>query len=179
MVLLDSSSPYQLLSVHIKVLNLLVFQQVKLKIPQKNIVKAVNGVIWRILIFYLGAIFVIVSVYPWDKLGDIGSPFVATFAKVGITFAAGLINFVVLTAALSGCNSGIFSASRMIYTLSRHGQMPKIFSKVMKNGVPFYTVLAVSIGILIGALLNVILPLLIKGQIVFSYTYIVLQSYLV
>ena len=113
------------------------------------------------------------------QIRDIGSPFVATFAKVGITFAAGLINFVVLTAALSGCNSGIFSASRMIYTLSRHGQMPKIFSKVMKNGVPFYTVLAVSIGILIGALLNVILPLLIKGQIVFSYTYIVLQSYLV
>ena len=68
----------------------------------------------------------------WDKLGDIGSPFVATFAKVGITFAAGLINFVVLTAAMSGCNSGIFSASRMIYTLSKQGQMPKIFSKVLK-----------------------------------------------
>ena len=85
----------------------------------KNIVKAVNGVIWRILIFYIGAIFVIVSVYPWNQLGNIGSPFVATFAKVGITFAAGLINFVVLTAALSGCNSGIFSASRMIYTLAK------------------------------------------------------------
>ncbi len=68
------------------------------KDPQKNIVKAVNGVIWRILIFYLGAIFVIVSVYPWNQLGDIGSPFVATFAKIGITFATGLINFVVLTA---------------------------------------------------------------------------------
>ena len=77
------------------------------KDPQKNIKSAVNGVIWRILIFYIGAIFVIVTVYPWDQLGHIGSPFVATFAKVGITFAAGLINFVVLTAAMSGCNSGI------------------------------------------------------------------------
>ncbi len=85
------------------------------KNPQKNIVKAVNSVIWRILIFYIGAIFVIVSFYPWDKLGVIGSPFVATFAKIGITFAAGLTNFVVLTAAMSGCNSGIFSSSRMIY----------------------------------------------------------------
>ena len=75
--------------------------------------------------------FVIVSVYPWNQLGSIGSPFVATFAKVGITFAAGLINFVVLTAALSGCNSGIFSASRMIYTLAK-GQMLKVFTKVMK-----------------------------------------------
>ena len=142
------------------------------KNPQRNIVKAVNGVIWRILIFYLGAIFVIVSVYPWDELGNIGSPFVATFAKVGITFAAGLINFVVLTAAMSGCNSGIFSASRMIFTLAQKGEMPKIFTKVMKNGVPVYTVMAVSLGILIGALLNVILPLLIKGaDSIFVYVY--------
>lgn len=142
------------------------------KNPQTNIVKAVNGVIWRILIFYIGAIFVIVSVYPWNQLGSIGSPFVATFAKVGITFAAGLINFVVLTAALSGCNSGIFSASRMIYTLAKKGQMPKVFTKVMKNGVPFYTVFAVSMGILIGALLNVILPLIIDGaDSIFVYVY--------
>ncbi|PTE95828.1 gamma-aminobutyrate permease, partial [Staphylococcus cohnii] len=55
------------------------------KDPQKNIKSAVNGVIWRILIFYVGAIFVIVTVYPWDELGNLGSPFVATFAKVGIT----------------------------------------------------------------------------------------------
>ncbi|MDN8849080.1 gamma-aminobutyrate permease, partial [Staphylococcus aureus] len=64
------------------------------KYPQKNIKSEVNGVIWRILIFYIGAIFVIVTVYPWNELGNIGSPCVATFAKVGITFAAGLINFV-------------------------------------------------------------------------------------
>ncbi|MEY8626620.1 amino acid permease [Staphylococcus equorum] len=142
------------------------------KDPQKNIKSAVNGVIWRILIFYIGAIFVIVTVYPWDQLGNIGSPFVGTFAKVGITFAAGFINFVVLTAAMSGCNSGIFSASRMTFTLSQRGQMPKFFSKVMKNGVPVWTVIAISIGILIGALLNVILPLFIEGaESVFVYVY--------
>ncbi len=73
--------------------------------------------------------FVIVSVYPWNQLGNIGSPFVATFAKVGITFAAGLINFVVLTAALSGCNSGIFSASRMIYTLAKKDKCLKYLLK--------------------------------------------------
>lgn len=142
------------------------------KDPQKNIKSAVNGVIWRILIFYIGAIFVIVTVYPWDELGNIGSPFVATFAKVGITFAAGLINFVVLTAAMSGCNSGIFSASRMTLNLSQKGMLPKFFSKVMKNGVPIWTVLAIAIGILIGALLNVILPLFIKGaDSIFVYVY--------
>ena len=88
------------------------------KDPQKNIKSAVNGVIWRILIFYIGAIFVIVSIYPWNQLGEIGSPFVATFAKL-VSHLRGLINFVVLTAALSGCNSGIFSASRMIFTLAQ------------------------------------------------------------
>ncbi|MBF0812206.1 amino acid permease [Staphylococcus sp. mip270_02] len=142
------------------------------KDPQKNIKSAVNGVIWRILIFYIGAIFVIVTVYPWNELGNIGSPFVATFAKVGITFAAGLINFVVLTAAMSGCNSGIFSASRMSLNLSQKGMLPKFFGKVMKNGVPMWTVLAIATGILIGALLNVILPLFIKGaDSVFVYVY--------
>lgn len=142
------------------------------KDPQKNIKSAVNGVIWRILIFYLGAIFVIVTVYPWDELGNIGSPFVATFSKVGITFAAGLINFVVLTAAMSGCNSGIFSASRMTLTLAKNGQLPKFFTKVMKNGVPVWTVSAISLGILVGALLNVILPLFIKGaDSIFVYVY--------
>lgn len=142
------------------------------KDPQKNIKSAVNGVIWRILIFYIGAIFVIVTVYPWDELGNIGSPFVATFAKVGINFAAGLINFVVLTAAMSGCNSGIFSASRMTLNLSQKGMLPKFFGKVMKNGVPIWTVLAIAIGILIGALLNVILPLFIKGaDSIFVYVY--------
>ncbi|EHY93305.1 amino acid permease [Staphylococcus saprophyticus] len=142
------------------------------KDPQKNIKSAVNGVIWRILIFYIGAIFVIVTVYPWDELGNIGSPFVATFAKVGITFAAGLINFVVLTAAMSGCNSGIFSASRMTLNLSQKGMLPKFFGKVMKNGVPIWTVLAIAMGILIGALLNVILPLFIKGaDSIFVYVY--------
>lgn len=142
------------------------------KDPQKNIKSAVNGVIWRILIFYIGAIFVIVTVYPWDELGNIGSPFVATFAKVGITFAAGLINFVVLTAAMSGCNSGIFSASRMTLNLSQKGMLPKFFRKVMKNGVPIWTVTAIAIGILVGALLNVILPLFIKGaDSIFVYVY--------
>ncbi|MCE5604148.1 amino acid permease [Staphylococcus pseudintermedius] len=142
------------------------------KDPQKNIKKAVNGVIWRILIFYIGAIFVIVTIYPWNELHDIGSPFVATFAKIGITIAAGLINFVVITAAMSGCNSGIFSSSRMIFTLAQHRQLPAIFTKVMRNGVPFYTVLAVSIGILIGVILNVVLPQFIDGsENIFVYVY--------
>lgn len=142
------------------------------KNPKKNIKSAVNGVIWRILIFYIGAIFVIVTVYPWDQLGNVGSPFVATFAKVGITIAAGLINFVVITAAMSGCNSGIFSSSRMVYTLAQKGQMPRVFTKVMRTGVPFFAVLAISVGIFVGVILNIVLPLIIDGsENIFVYVY--------
>ena len=71
--------------------------------PEKTIPAAINKVLWRILIFYVGALAVIMSIYPWNQLGTIGSPFVLTFNKLGITAAAGIINFVVLTAALSSC----------------------------------------------------------------------------
>ena len=128
------------------------------KDPQKSITKATKSIIWRILIFYIGAIFVIVTVYPWDELKAVGSPFVVTFAKIGITVAAGFINFVVITAAMSGCNSGIYSAGRMIYTLAENGQAPKIFLKVSKNGVPYWGTIAVLIGLVIGIVLNFVAP---------------------
>ncbi|MHA8110300.1 amino acid permease [Lactobacillaceae bacterium Melli_B4] len=131
--------------------------------PKKSIVEAIQSTIGRILIFYIGAIFVIVSVYPWDKIGTLGSPFVLTFSKLGITAAAGIINFVVLTAALSGSNSAIYSSSRMTYLLAKEGKLPKKFLELTKSGVPLYTVVAVSGGIFIGVILNVILPLFIKN----------------
>ncbi|WP_144510425.1 amino acid permease [Bacillus sp. FJAT-22090] len=128
------------------------------KDPTRTLTKAIQTIIWRILIFYIGAIFIIVTVYPWDQLDTIGSPFVSTFAKVGITAAAGLINFVVITAAMSGCNSGIFSAGRMLYTLALNGQAPKVFTKVSRNGVPLYCTIAVLIGLAIGVVLNFLAP---------------------
>ncbi|MEC1446920.1 amino acid permease [Bacillus haynesii] len=128
------------------------------KDPQNTLRHAIQSIIWRILIFYIGAIFVIVTVYPWDELNAIGSPFVSTFAKVGITAAAGIINFVVITAAMSGCNSGIFSAGRMLYTLGVNGQAPKFFTKISRNGVPLYGTIAVLIGLAIGVVLNYIAP---------------------
>jgi amino acid transporter, AAT family len=128
------------------------------KDPQKTLTNAIQSTIWRILIFYIGAIFVIVTVYPWDQLTTIGSPFVATFAKVGITAAAGIINFVVITAAMSGCNSGIYSAGRMLYTLGVNGQAPKYFAKVSSNGVPIVGTLGVLIGLGVGVVLSYIAP---------------------
>lgn len=142
------------------------------KDPQKTIVDAVQSTIGRILIFYIGAIFIIVSIYPWNQLSELGSPFVQTFSKIGITFAAALINFVVITAALSGCNSGIFSASRMVYTLAINGKMSKKFLKLTRHGVPFYPVVAISFGILIGLILNYLLPFVYsQSQDLFVFVY--------
>jgi AAT family amino acid transporter len=130
--------------------------------PQHTLVSAIRSTVARILIFYVGAIFVIVSIYPWDKLNQIGSPFVQTFAKIGITAAASIINFVVITAALSGSNSGIYSASRMAFTLAEKGQLPRKVTLLNRHGVPFYSVIAISLGIAIGIVLNVVLPMFFK-----------------
>ena len=131
--------------------------------PQEAIVKSVKSVLWRILIFYVGAIFVIVTIYPWNQLSNIGSPFVETFTKVGITAAAGIINFVVLTAALSGANSGIYSSSRMLFKLAHEGEAPKTFGKLSKRIVPDRAIVGITSGILIGFILNLIMSTMNKS----------------
>jgi amino acid transporter, AAT family len=126
--------------------------------PARNIPRAVNSVLWRILIFYVGALTVIMAIYPWNQLGTQGSPFVTTFAKLGIHQAAGIINFVVITAALSGFNSTTFSGSRMLYSLSHKGQAPAFLGKVSEQGVPTRSVLACMACLVFGVLLNYLLP---------------------
>lgn len=126
--------------------------------PKFTLRKAIKNIVWRILIFYAGAVFVIVTIYPWNQVGEIGSPFVMTFAKVGIVAAAGIINFVVLTAAMSGCNSGIYSAGRMLYTLASNGQAPKFFGKVSRSGVPRNSIATTISLLLVGVLFNYLLP---------------------
>ena len=81
-----------------------------------------------------------------------------TFAKVGITAAAGIINFVVLTAALSGCNSGMYSSGRMLYTLAQNGQAPRIFARLSPSGVPRNGIGVTVIVLAIGVVLNYLIP---------------------
>lgn len=136
------------------------------KDPTKTLPKAVNSVPTRILIFYVGALAVIMSIIPWNQINSDESPFVRLFALIGIPFAAGIINFVVLTAAASSCNSGIFSNSRMLFGLSSQKQAPPFFNKTNKNGVPHIAIF-VSCGLLmIAALLNYIIP---NATLVFTY----------
>ncbi|MEL0528393.1 amino acid permease [Lactobacillus jensenii] len=131
--------------------------------PKEAVVKSVKSVLFRILIFYVGAIFVIVTIYPWNQLSSLGSPFVTTFAKVGITAAASIINFVVLTAALSGANSGIYSSSRMLFKLAHEGDAPKMFGHLSKHIVPSKAIMGISSGIFLGFVLNVFASQLSKS----------------
>lgn len=134
------------------------------KDPQVTVVKSIKSIVARILLFYIGSIFVIVTIYPWNQLDQVGSPFVETFSRVGITAAASIINFVLVTAAMSGCNSGIFSSSRMLYTLGLKKEISDKFVKLSKHGVPKLPVIAISTGIFLGMIADEILPHFIQGS---------------
>ncbi len=126
--------------------------------PQTTIPKAINNVIGRILIFYVGALLVMMAIYPWKEIGTQGSPFVLIFDRIGIPGAASIINLVVITAALSAFNSGLFSTGRMLYNLSLQQNAPKVFSRLSSSGVPRNGILFSSLFILLGVVLNYFLP---------------------
>ncbi|BDR53339.1 aromatic amino acid transporter AroP [Bombiscardovia nodaiensis] len=120
--------------------------------------KAVNGVFWSILLFYVGSTFVILCMWPWDKLQGVGSPFVKVFASLGIPAAADVINFVVITASLSALSSGIYTFSRQLYNLSLQGSAPKPLSKVSSKKIPYISVITVVLMQGIGIVLMAVLP---------------------
>jgi L-asparagine transporter-like permease len=129
--------------------------------PSKTIPKAINQVVWRVLIFYIGSLTILLSLVPWNQL-DIGgldkSPFVMIFSQLGIGWAAHLLNFIILTAALSVYNSGMYANSRMLYGLAQQGNAPKIFLKVSRQGVPI-TATLLSAALIFGCvLLNYLVP---------------------
>ncbi|MCG1334528.1 amino acid permease [Staphylococcus epidermidis] len=132
------------------------------KNPEKTIPKAINNVPIRILLFYIGGLLVIMSVIPWFKVDPDSSPFVKLFTLIGVPFAAGIVNFVVLTAAASATNSGIYSNSRILFGLAKQGLGPKALTKTNSNGVPYLSMFVSSITLLIAALLNFVFPDAIK-----------------
>ncbi|MDB6160360.1 MAG: D-serine/D-alanine/glycine transporter [Gammaproteobacteria bacterium] len=126
--------------------------------PEVVLPRATNSIIFRILIFYIGALVIIMSLIPWDQLDPNMSPFVLMFDKMGIPGAANIINVVVITAAASSCNGGIFSTGRMLYALALNGQAPKAFGRLSKRHVPAVGVHASAAVMLIGVILNYMVP---------------------
>nr|WP_156581663.1 MULTISPECIES: amino acid permease [Bacillus] len=126
--------------------------------PEKVIPKAINNIPVRVLLFYIGALLVIMSIYPWDIINPSESPFVQVFVAVGIVGAASIINFVVLTSAASACNSAVFSTSRMVYSLAKDHNAPESMAKLTQRKVPRNALFFSAIVILIGVTLNYIMP---------------------
>jgi amino acid transporter, AAT family len=126
--------------------------------PAVVLPRATNGIIFRILIFYIGALIVIMALVPWNQLSPTTSPFVFVFEKLHIAAAASIINIVVITAATSSCNSGLFSTGRMLYSLARRGQGPRVFASLSPRNVPAAGIHVSAAVMLVGVFLNYVVP---------------------
>jgi GABA permease len=113
--------------------------------PEKAVAKAANSVIMRILLFYVGSILLLTIILPWNDKTVAASPFVAAFTKMGLPYADNVMNAVVLTAVLSCLNSGMYTASRMLFVLAARREAPLQLVSVTRRGVPAMAILASSV----------------------------------
>jgi lysine-specific permease len=121
--------------------------------PKRNVPRAINTVFWRILIFYVLSILIIGLIIPYtdpnllksDVTNIAVSPFTLVFKRAGLAFAAGLMNAVILTSALSCGNSSIYASTRMLWALAKEGKAPKLFTRVNSRGVPIYALYVTTI----------------------------------
>ena len=128
------------------------------KDPQKNLPKAINAIPVRIILFYVLALFMVMSVTPWNHISADKSPFVELFLHAGIPTSAIIMNLVVLSSVMSSMNSGVFSTSRMLFGLSRDGQAPQAFAHLSRRAVPANGLLFSCFFIMAGAALQYFVP---------------------
>ncbi|MFX5004865.1 amino acid permease [Acinetobacter baumannii] len=128
------------------------------KDPQKNLPKAINAIPVRIILFYVLALFIVMSVTPWDHIRADKSPFVELFLNAGIPVSAIIMNLVVLSSVMSSMNSGVFSTSRMLFGLSKDGQAPGAFGRLSKRAVPSNGLIFSCTFIMGGAVLQYFVP---------------------
>lgn len=126
--------------------------------PRRTLRRAINSLPLRIGLFYIGSLVVIMSVSSWRAFHSGASPFVVVFEQIGIPGAAGIINFVLLTAALSSCNSGIYSTGRMVRSLSMRGEAPEALGRLSKRRVPYVGIVLSAALMVVGVIINVISP---------------------
>ncbi|KAF6657442.1 aromatic amino acid transporter AroP [Enterobacteriaceae bacterium EKM102V] len=126
--------------------------------PEVSIPKATNQVLWRILIFYIGSLAVLLSLMPWSRVTSEVSPFVFIFHELGDAMVANALNVVILTAALSVYNSCVYCNSRMLFGLAQQGNAPKSLLKVDRRGVPVLTILVSAVATALCVLINYLMP---------------------
>ncbi|WP_436863315.1 amino acid permease [Acinetobacter haemolyticus] len=145
--------------------------------PDKTLPKAVNQIIYRILIFYIATLFILFALFPWNQMAEGGSPFVMVFASLDSHGVATMLNFVILTAAVSVYNGTSYCSSRMLLGLAEQGNAPKFLKQINKRGIPtnavlvsaFVTVLCVVINYLFPQKAFALLMMLVVAAIVINW----------
>jgi L-asparagine permease len=127
------------------------------KEPRKMIPKAVNSVGWRIALFYIGSVLLLVMLLPWSDYKDGQSPFVTFLTKLGVPGAGGIMEIVILSAALSSVNSGLYSTGRILRSMATNGAAPKFTGKIGRNGVPYGGIALTACVYVVGLVVDMIL----------------------
>ena len=150
--------------------------------PESGIRRAVNSVIWRISLFYLGSIFVVVALVPWNDPGLVdenSGSYQFALERMGLGGLTTVLEFVILTAVASCLNSALYTASRMAFSLSTRGDAPSAWSRTTSRGVPANAIIASSVVGFLGVIGNYLLPEKIFGYLLASSGAIALFVYLV
>jgi len=126
--------------------------------PKKVIPQAINTIPLRIVLFYVCTLAVLMAIFPWNSIGQEGSPFVLIFSGLGIPAAANILNIIVISATISAINSDIFGAGRMMYGMAKEGMAPKSCLRISSHGVPWMTVLVMGSSLLAAVVLNWLIP---------------------
>lgn len=160
--------------------------------PQKTLPKAVNQIVYRVLLFYILSLVIILSLYPWNQMAQGGSPFVLIFDSLGSQTVATILNFVVLTAAVSVYNSTNYCTSRMLLGLAQQGNAPQFLSKINRRGIPvnavmvsaFFTLMCVLINYLFpekafNLLMMLVVAAIVINWVVISYTHLKFKMHMI
>jgi L-asparagine permease len=126
--------------------------------PEKVMPKAINAVVIRIAVFYVGSLILLALLLPYTLYKEGESPFVTFFSRVGLPYAGDIMNFVVLTAALSSLNAGLYSTGRILRSMSMNGSAPQLLSRMSSNGVPFAGIALTACFTVVGVFMNMVIP---------------------
>ena len=144
--------------------------------PTRAIASATNSVVSRVLVFYVGSIFLVVAIVPW-KAPEIVTPYASAIAAMGVPAAGQVMNGVILTAVLSALNSGLYASSRMLLSLTRRGDAPAFFGRINTRGVPVQATLAGTVVALLAIVMSYVSPDAVFAFLVNSYGTVALFVY--
>lgn len=146
--------------------------------PRKAVARATNSVVLRVLVFYVGSVFLVVAVRPWSSQDTLDSPYISALTAMHVPGADAIMRAVVLTAVLSALNSGLYTSSRILFALTRRGEAPRGFATLSRRGVPVRAILAGTVLGYVSVVVNYVSPGTVFAFLIHSYGAVALFVYL-